>query len=577
MSLTVACFGARRYEDAAAKKCFSNLLSAGFRRFVVDIYWNRYLNQWGLCPVAATAITVIPSGGSTTEASSTLGASTLSASSLTFQDISTTQTVTKRQVTTSAFSTSATSSTPVAPTQVPGSPGVYQIGEYQCSPTVTLDQFLGVLEDHFLVTANILNATLKYLILNVNEATQIPSAVSNSSLSPAPPIARTIRGELLPSLYTPDILASQRANLNASWLNAPVGNQPDLQYLNLNTTSKATVSTFDGFPNEGYIELIQARRVLIAFGSISLDDTQFDMDADAGLIFRPGTLTALRDVTLTGSGNIENGCFFSTNDLRFSGLNNSFAVAPIQGSQINPAPYIQCGISPLLNTSLLSLANENAGPYITFIQQSIWSWNLTGLARAGGSDPVNCAIINTATGLWEPESCSARHIGACRVGSEPYEWALSRQQGNYNDMARVCPSNSSFDVPRTALENAYLRRAIARSRGTAQPQIGTALAPSGLSAQSSVDAEYIWINLNDVDISGCWVSGVNATCPYITRPGEATRTVVVSIIVGIIILILAGLTIFVKCAANRAGVKRRRRRRLRLMSDKFGEYEGVPS
>lgn len=144
-------------------------------------------------------------------------------------------------------------------------------------------------------------------------------------------------------------------------------------------------------------------------------------------------------------------------------------------------------------------------------------------------------------------------------------------------MARVCPSNSSFDVPRTALENAYLRRAIARSRGTAQPQIGTALAPSGLSAQSSVDAEYIWINLNDVDISGCWVSGVNATCPYITRPGEATRTVVVSIIVGIIILILAGLTIFVKCAANRAGVKRRRRRRLRLMSDKFGEYEGVPS
>ena len=69
-------------------------------------------------------------------------------------------------------------------------------------------------------------------------------------------------------------------------------------------------------------------------------------------------------------------------------------------------------------------------------------------------------------------------------------------------------------------------------------------------------------------------AGINGTCPYQARSDQnKTRVVVVPTVAAVIIFVLAALTFFVKCAANRREGKRGRRRR------QLGgwEYEGVPS
>lgn len=86
--------------------------------------------------------------------------------------------------------------------------------------------------------------------------------------------------------------------------------------------------------------------------------------------------------------------------------------------------------------------------------------------------------------------------------------------------------------------------------------------------------EEIFIDLNSINIPECWVTGVNGTCPYLsTDQTNRIRIVVVPTVAAVIIFVLAALTFFVKCAANRRENKRGRRRKM------VGgwEYEGVPS
>jgi len=117
--------------------------------------------------------------------------------------------------------------------------------------------------------------------------------------------------------------------------------------------------------------------------------------------------------------------------------------------------------------------------------------------------------------------------------------------------------NDNFTVPDTALENTYLNSAIQDWIPTHDDDDGSML---------------FWVNLNDLDVRGCWVNGVNSSCPYVRMDTDRTRTVVVPVVAAVIIFVLFFLTLFVKCAANRQNSKRRRRR-----GDRGWDYEGVPS
>lgn len=54
----------------------------------------------------------------------------------------------------------------------------------------------------------------------------------------------------------------------------------------------------------------------------------------------------------------------------------------------------------------------------------------------------------------------------------------------------TCPAGTTFDLPRTALENRFL-----------------------LAAMRKADITSIWIDLNSLKAPNCWTVG-NANCPY---------------------------------------------------------------
>jgi len=83
----------------------------------------------------------------------------------------------------------------------------------------------------------------------------------------------------------------------------------------------------------------------------------------------------------------------------------------------------------------------------------------------------------------------------------------------------------------------------------------------------------LWLDFNDLDVQSCWVVGVNSRCPY-GRSAEASMSaqIVVPTVAALIVLVLALLTLLIKCGANRRQARSRRRRGVTGW-----DYEGVPS
>ncbi|PNS21054.1 hypothetical protein CAC42_3391 [Sphaceloma murrayae] len=608
VTLTSACFSDRRYDDYTARRCLSNLLATGFRRIIIDVYWDALSSQWSLCPAAippALQNDLSSSAEQTRSAAETTGLSlsNLPTSGGVQRRATPTQAAAdlginlqQRQTSSDSSDASASTGTPLTslsgsplPTEVAGTPGLFQVGQYQCTSTANINLVRDVFEDHFVSTGNNLNATLKYMILNLRSAELVNQGLPDNSTNISPagnPISRILNTTLSPFLYTPALLQEQRANLNASWFTAPLEQRPDSAYFRYTVNESNIAITTDGWPSEGYAELIQAKRILVGFGDILLPTTQYNASLDDLIIFPRSVLMTSRDVTISATNTITSGCLY-TND-SFSPLynNNASFVVPSSSSPFQNSSSLlpACGISPLLSDPS-TISPLDPSLFTTFVLSSLWSWQ-PDQPRSSNSTITRCTVLNLLApqARWEVAPCTTRLRGACRIANQPYEWTLSQQEGPYESIQRVCPPNSSFAAPRTALENRYLAEAAARIRAA---ESGAGLldgdgdgdGDDGVSRhlrQRQDRTAHLWLNLNDLDLPGCFVQGVNATCPYSPRAGEAGRRVVVPIVAAVIVFVLAGLTLFVKCAANRAGVKRRRKRGGKFR-DGLGEYEGVPS
>ncbi|KAG8625685.1 hypothetical protein KVT40_006086 [Elsinoe batatas] len=613
VSLTAACFNENRYEDELVRKCLSNLLSIGFRRVFLDAYWDPLIGQWSLCPVAIPS-QLVNTASSSSEATRSVAQTTgLSISDLptsvvigrgvptevarAVQDLgplrrqtSSVATTESSSDTTSGFATATPSSSNAPlPTEVAGSPGLYRLGSIECTSTVNINLVRNILEGHFVNTGNNINATLKYLILNLRQAELLEE--QDGPIDTAPPessrISRTFNTTLVPFIYTPENLRDQRSNLNATWFAAPFEQQPDTLYYRHIIDEANIATTTDGWPSEGYAELIQAKRLLIGFGGSSIPTDQYNTSLDDAIIFPPNTLISPREVSFSATGAITSGCLYNNTSPSPFQPNVSFVIpsfASLSTLSTSPGQIINtssllpaCGISPLVNTTL-STSATSISPYASFIRTSLWSWQPDQPAPTTNDTQLRCATLNLtspANGKWQLTPCTTRLQGACRIASQPYEWTLSTQRGPYDSIPRVCPPNSTFSVPHTALENSHLLAAIRASRSPSSSQgsqstldttlFSTSPDPDPLPLQPRQDPSdaLIWLNFNDLNLQGCFVEGINATCPYAPRAGEASRRVIVPIVAAVIVFMLAGLTVLTKCAANRAGVKRRRRRRRR--------------
>lgn len=640
VSLRAACFPRNRYDNASATKCVSNLLAAGFRRLEVDLYWDVSRTSWSFCPVqlgeiepqlsvtqdsttsqtrsttASLATNDLGPRGSASAASSlghgeslslkklkprqTGGSSTLSQSRQSSLSASTLPSVTTTQTAAlpDGSSTAVVTGTNPENTEVPNDGTLLQVGEYLCSTQLDFHHFLEVLYGHFIITEDNLNATTKYVILNLHAAASV-MASSDSDSTPSQdslPQGNNLLSSLISAnnsqyLYTPQLLADQRADLNkpSSWFTVRQSISPDSTFYHVDRNN-SIASTPDGWPSESVVEFARARRMLAGFGHIDPEMQGYDLSRDAFTIFPPGYLQDSRDITLASNGSVTSGCYFNPNDASVENANSSWATsnnltpnsaqATTQDTSLAQASNLTtCGISPILNTTLSNFsADSNPLPYKSYVMSTIWSWaeneprniplndnndngnNDNDNNDQNQNDPANipnrCAVLNATSSHWQAHDCSASHHAACRISDAgPYSFRISDSSAAYAKAEAACRNGISFAAARTALENSYLTSSWRQYR-----------------SEHDVEDELLWVDFNDLDIAGCWVIGQNSTCPYQDQQVGEGRRVVVPTVAAVIVFVLAILTIFIKCAANRRNTKRRRKR-----VDDGWDYEGVPS
>ena len=577
MYVTAACFGNNVYEDAAAENCLSNLLSSQIRRYVIDLYWDTVNRRFGLCPVEIPNTPSDSSQIATSEGPISAG-SVVTSSSIAARQIAS---ISATNATLSSTRDSATATTSATTTYSVISTGedsrVLQLGQYQCSDTLTLASVTSVFSNYLARTSNTLDAKIVIWILNLHVA-----ASSNQINSPR----TTLSPDLLPNstenvatyldsledvLYSPSALLSDRQNLNSSWFRR--GNREELpltSYISTFVLPNGDLATEDGWPGENYIQVSKGRRMLIGFGEIDPAMSEYNTSMDDARVYPAGYISKQQDIEFQPDGQLVSGCYYNASQFDVGKLNNSWAVAPI--NTISP-PNLDnmadnlttCGFSQLLNVTIDGItADAVGGPYQDFGNNAIFSWAY-GQPENDTSQGVDedrkfrCALMvstDAYRGHWRVEYCSERHRVACREAGSPYLWRISSFSVPYASGDAACTGNTTFDVPRTGLENAYLYNKVLN---VAEDE------------QSLLDG--IWINFNSLAVQDCWITtGINGSCPYY-QDSSATqsRQILIPALAALIVLILTVLTILVKCTSNA------RNSRIRRRGEGGWDYEGVPS
>jgi len=575
---------------------------------VIDLYWDAPRRIWSLCPVElpgpgaesgpisspgplATSTSIdharVTQLASRQVYSNELGSSIESLAPYMTKanspESSTTTTPSSPTTVTISTSISANATFLVVPTASPNVETLYANGPYVCSRDANLTLLTSVLDDFLKTTDNTLQAFLYYFTLNLH------SAASIQAPNTAPPVVKPddlpVATELLSSifntnfsvyLYTPTLLAEQRQNLNVSWFNVPKVSQPDAAYLDLQPVDNTNdVMSTVSFPNLAFLGVDGNRRLLLGSGTVDDSMQGYNFTGDSGTIFQDDILQIEHPVTIANNGSITAGCYFDSSNTSITASNSSWAVSsdlpPLSASTLGAPTYNTsvplltsvslCGISPFLNEALLNTtADIDIAPYVSFLRSTVWSWAYAEPAVYTDSS-YRCAVLDavpsTSTsdaGRWHVDRCSSTRRAACRQNGAPHIWMISETAAPYATANATCPPNTTFAVPRTPLENAYLF--------------------STLQAAQGVTDASIFLNYNSIDTEGCWVMGAGSKCPYAGTIGDRDG-LTVPVVAGVVILVLAALTLVVKCAGNR---RVRRRKGLRD-GDGRGEweYEGVPA
>jgi hypothetical protein len=621
VSTSAACFAQNHYEDHEFGKCLSNLMAGGFRLLELDVYWDQTRRIWGFCPVSritdeaanissasiadasatsseqesstrksftgSSAVTASSESSTAHSEASSASSSTASLSAIEKRATTVAPTITSNHQIASQSSLTLAENTTAPVSSVPsfGNNPLYQIGQYECTDTIDISVLSSLLSDYMEQTETTVEAHIIYLTINIH-AVRNASDVAGPTPEPTtfPSEAQSLaaalgilQGNLTAYTYGPSTLKGDRADLNASWFDINSDYAPLTAYFNMTAAANDVVSTDDGWPSEGYVEFKHGRRILVQYGNIDPQMTQYNRSWDKEVIFPENELEVDKAVAINIAGNVTSGCYFQQNIRDITKANSSWAMTSnlgLSNDTIIPlssladlynttAQLVACGITPFLNQTLLDQrASVNATPYLGFSHATNWSWKL-GQPSNGTSDEqksglFHCAVMDLKDlGRWSVSDCSKQHKGSCRIGDGPYNWTLSSFSTSYSGQSTDnCPNGSTFDVPRTGLENTHLYY-------------------TALGAKDVGDDRQIWVDFNSLDTPSCWVKGgANATCPYFRNDqDEKKKAVIVPLVAAIIIVVLALLTIFVKCGANRRVSRRKKIKK----GDDGWDYEGVPS
>lgn len=254
--------------------------------------------------------------------------------------------------------------------------------------------------------------------------------------------------------------------------------------------------------------------------------------------------------------------------------------------------WVECGYSPIINSSYSKYQNdlseeandtsqELSAVMSGFVPNQYWSWaenqpdsseeNSTRLdhdwRRRNGSDAYqslsdsqfayNCVAMTL--GGWAVKNCYDEYRVACQNQSNPFDWSLLLDITSYLSLKNDdwCPDNYTLAVPHLSVEHRALLNFL---------HSNSILAP-------------VWIDLNDITISGCYVTGgPYAECPYkrIVTTRNLIKRIAPSVVVSVVIIILIFWERFFLLIPIHTNRKRYWKRKITLYNKEY-EYEGVPS
>lgn len=246
------------------------------------------------------------------------------------------------------------------------------------------------------------------------------------------------------------------------------------------------------------------------------------------------------------------------------------------------AQYLECGMSPILNSTNYSFQAQNLlGLYVDavldkFVPLSFWLWAphpiqqvLTNHSTLDNPDDdedswykpsstrtANQCVVMTSEG-WKTGNCYDKYRLACKSRTNQFDWVLSEEVHAYVDASdKDCPPKYSFGLPKLSAEQMALHSFIL-SKNIRYP---------------------LWIDLNDITVPDCFVTGgPYASCPYrkIVSTRNLIRLIAPLAVVSFVILVVISYerTFFTTPLHTN---RRRHWKRAINQYYKNYDYEGVP-
>lgn len=444
---------------------------------------------------------------------------------------------------------------------------------YVCDDAFNLTALLTVFDAWADSTDTDLAVRLAVLEFNLHKAAG-SSGYSSSSGS-----FSSVLKSVFSHLYSPSALFTDRDNLHSSWLDTNIDEQSidrmfDFQalgevgtdYYNVLNAESSQPTTLDGWPNEEFLNFEDRRRFIPTFGTISADLNYDYATLDGDDIFAPGYLGV--------ASSPANKCHYLDSNDNVSANNNSWAIV----ADSNTSPFStsntttdlsSCGLAITVNSTVNATANstDSMMHYFNVLRATTaWAWDdgepATKSANTTRGQNFRCAAMSAANGTWAVADCQASKRPVCRKWHRPYSWVVGNTAVPYAHASSMCPEGTSFDAPRTALENRYLLAAV-----------------EAAGVHDAANSR-VWMDFNSLAVEKCWVTGgANASCPYDQSTFES-RKVLVPTVAAVIILAISALACCAKIGSWRSDRVRRKRRKMvkgakRRMDGV--EYEGVPS
>lgn len=414
----------------------------------------------------------------------------------------------------------------------------------QCQGNVTVNSVLEVVMDRLEIT----DTTLLVNILNVAFNLHIMGNSTSDKASGSYSLSSLVEGIFGTRLYTPQNLQTDR--------------DQGLTFDHLLQPSNT------GYPTLVYFLLAERKRVIISARNVSLpsfDGTSasYNISQDQDNIFVIGSnewnnqIGIDNTVVYTNSTPI---CTFNNSNQVLGEINNSSMQSlwtTIMDTNDTPftndsiSDFVQCGFTPVINSAVSTVSE-----LITLLSYADWAW-APGQPSSQNQTSTSsnqllawsCAVLDIDG--WRVANCYDQFYPLCKSSDN---WIIGNTAQNYFDV--TCPQNTTFTVQSTALQNTD---AILSVNETSSPVFP------------------LWVNLNDISMSECWVTGgKDAVCPYNSSAYNRNQITLLGVAAGMALFLIV-LTLVIKTDKVPTRTHQGRWRRLINKFYQEHEYQGVPA